>query len=205
LLYIAPEQIQGKPTDERTDMFALGAILYEMLTGRKAFEADNPASVIAAVLERDLQQVSLARQDVSPAIDRVIGRCLAKSPDARWQSAADLASELRWLRDAGAAPVRPPAVRSRGVGGYRYRSGAENAQGNWPLQDPVAARRLVPSAAAARRIASEPGRDVRPRSPQPAKGWNPPGTTTRAIRGHLFGLERDASDKSTLLAFLRSL
>jgi Tol biopolymer transport system component len=113
LLYMAPEQIQGKPTDQRTDIFALGTLLYEMLTRRKAFEADNPASVIAAVLERDPQQVSLARQDASPALDRVIGRCLAKSPDARWQSAADLASELRWLRDAPAAAVRPPAGHSR--------------------------------------------------------------------------------------------
>jgi eukaryotic-like serine/threonine-protein kinase len=110
LPYMAPEQIQGRPTDERTDIFALGATLYEMLTRRKAFEADNPASVIAAVLERDPPQVSLARHDVPSAIDRVIGRCLAKSPEARWQSGADLASELRWLREAPDPMVTQPGV-----------------------------------------------------------------------------------------------
>jgi Tol biopolymer transport system component len=89
-------------------------ILYEMLTRRQPFEADNPASMIAAVLDRDPPQVSLERADVPAALDRVLGRCLAKAPEARWQSAADLASELRWLRDASAARVHPPtAPRSR--------------------------------------------------------------------------------------------
>lgn len=113
LPYMSPEQIQGKPVDERTDIFALGAILYEMLTRRKAFDADNPASVIATVLERDPPPVTPELQDLPAAIDRVLGRCLAKSPDARWQSAADLASELRWLRDAPASPIRVSAPRSR--------------------------------------------------------------------------------------------
>ena len=113
LSYMAPEQIQGKPADERTDIFALGTILYEMLTQRKPFEADNPASVIAAVLEREPQQVSSARDDVPAAIDRVIARGLAKAPDARWQSAADLASELRWLRDSPAVTIHPPDTGSR--------------------------------------------------------------------------------------------
>ena len=112
LLYMAPEQIQGKPPDERTDLFALGAILYEMLTGRKAFEADNPASVIAAILERDPPAVSTQCGEVPAAIDRVLGRCFAKSPDARWQSAADLASELRWLR-GGPAPAVGAAALAR--------------------------------------------------------------------------------------------
>ena len=110
LPYMSPEQIQGKPTGERTDIFALGAMLFEMLTRKKAFEADNPASVIAAVLERDPPPVSAERGEVPAAIDRVLGRCLAKAPDARWQSAADLASELRWLRDAPAPIVDTPAV-----------------------------------------------------------------------------------------------
>jgi serine/threonine protein kinase/Tol biopolymer transport system component len=114
LPYMAPEQIQGKTTDERTDIFALGTILYEMLTRRKAFEADNPASVIAAVLEREPPPVAAERDDVPAAIDRVLGRCLAKSADVRWQSAADLASELRWLRDAPASSAHVSAApRSR--------------------------------------------------------------------------------------------
>jgi len=114
LPYMSPEQIQGTPTDERTDIFALGAMLFEMLTRKKAFEADNPASVIAAVLERDPPPVSAERGEVPAAIDRVLGRCLAKAPDARWHSAADLASELRWLRDAPASTTRMnTAPRSR--------------------------------------------------------------------------------------------
>jgi Tol biopolymer transport system component len=111
LPYMSPEQIQGKPTDERTDIFALGAMLFEMLTRTRAFDADNPARVIAAVLEHDPPPVSVGRGDVPAAVDRVLGRCLAKSPDARWQSAADLASELRWVRDTPAAAIRPPAAR----------------------------------------------------------------------------------------------
>jgi Tol biopolymer transport system component/tRNA A-37 threonylcarbamoyl transferase component Bud32 len=110
LHYMAPEQIQGKPTDERTDIFALGAMVHEMLTRRKAFEADNPASVFAALLDREPPPVSVERNDAPAALDRVIGRCLAKSPEARWQSAADLASELRWLRDAPAVSARAPTA-----------------------------------------------------------------------------------------------
>jgi Tol biopolymer transport system component len=88
-----------------------------MLTRRKAFDADNPASVIGAVLERDPPAVTSERQDLPAAIDRVLGRCLAKSPDARWQSAADLASELRWLREA-------PASTAPTTGASRSRSRA---------------------------------------------------------------------------------
>jgi serine/threonine protein kinase/Tol biopolymer transport system component len=131
LPYMSPEQIQGKPTDERTDIFALGAIVYEMLTRRRAFEADNPASVIAAVLERDPPQVSLERGDVPAAIDRVLGRCLAKSPDGRWQSASDLASELRWLREAPAPTTPVPAA----------------PQSRWPQRVAVAAIVLAAGAA----------------------------------------------------------
>jgi hypothetical protein len=108
LHYMASEQIEGKTTDERTDIFALGAILYEMLTGRKAFESDNPASAIAAVVERD-PQMCPERNDLPAGLGRVIARCLAKSPDARWPKAADLASELRWLRDRPPAAFRSPA------------------------------------------------------------------------------------------------
>jgi serine/threonine protein kinase/Tol biopolymer transport system component len=111
LPYMAPEQIQGQPTDERTDIFALGAILFEMLTRARAFDGDNPAGVIAAVLERDRPRIPAQRADLPPATNRVIERCLAKSPDARWPTAADLASELRWLRDMPAQSVHTPAVR----------------------------------------------------------------------------------------------
>ncbi|HYT75570.1 MAG TPA: serine/threonine-protein kinase, partial [Vicinamibacterales bacterium] len=97
LQYMAPEQLEGREADARTDIFALGVVLYEMVTGRKAFEAKTHASLIAAILEREAPPVS-AVQPVAPAsLDRIVRKCLAKDPDARWQSAGDLADELRWI------------------------------------------------------------------------------------------------------------
>jgi serine/threonine protein kinase len=73
--------LQGKPVDSRSDLFGFGCVLYEMLTGKRAFEGENPASVIAAVLERE--PVPL---EISPPLDRVVGRCLAKDPDLRFKT-----------------------------------------------------------------------------------------------------------------------
>jgi Tol biopolymer transport system component len=93
--YMAPEQLQGRPTDERADIFALGAILHEMLTGRRAFDGDSTASVIAAIVERTPAPLSDLRADVPAAVEWVVARCLEKQPDDRWQSAADLGAYLR--------------------------------------------------------------------------------------------------------------
>ncbi len=107
--YMAPEQIEGGPIDSRTDIFALGAVLYEMVTGRKAFDGGSQASLIAAILERDPPRVS-SLQPLAPAtLDRVISTCLAKDPDKRWQSAADLGTALRWA-------VEPPANEAASAG-----------------------------------------------------------------------------------------
>ena len=112
LQYMSPEQLQGKPVDGRTDIFAVGAILHEMLTGRKAFEADSPAGVIAAVLEHVPPSVKALRADVPAALDWVVAQCLNKVAEDRWQSAADLARHLRWI-DASRTAVDPqPARRS---------------------------------------------------------------------------------------------
>jgi Tol biopolymer transport system component/predicted Ser/Thr protein kinase len=89
--YMAPEQLQGKPVDARSDLFSFGCVLYEMLTGKRAFEGENPASVIAAVLEREP-----APLEISPPLDRVVERCLAKDPDRRFQTAIDLKTALNW-------------------------------------------------------------------------------------------------------------
>ena len=85
---MAPEQLEGQEADARTDIFAFGAVLYEMLTGRKAFEGKSHASLIGAILEHDPAPVSTLVPSAPAALDRVVRKCLAKSPDDRWQSAA---------------------------------------------------------------------------------------------------------------------
>jgi len=94
--YMAPEQLAAENIDARTDIFALGSVLYEMITNEKAFRGTTQASVIAAILERDSSSVS--RQVLTPpGVDRLVRKCLRKNPDERWQSARDLGDELRWL------------------------------------------------------------------------------------------------------------
>ena len=84
--YMAPEQIEGRAIDARTDIFAFGAMLYEMVTGRKAFEGNSQASLMAAIVEREPPRLS-AVQPLAPAgLDRVLAMCLAKDPDDRWQT-----------------------------------------------------------------------------------------------------------------------
>jgi serine/threonine protein kinase/Tol biopolymer transport system component len=105
--YMAPEQLEGKRVDGRTDIFALGAVLYEMATGQPAFQAPSKASLIAAILGRPATPVSVARQAatgedfVPPLLDDIVAKCLAKNPDERWQAASDLCQALKW------AGVRP--------------------------------------------------------------------------------------------------
>ena len=101
LQYMAPEQLEGKPADARTDVFAFGALLYEMLTGRKAFEGTSQASLISAILSSDPPPITVLQPLSPPALDRVVKKCLAKDPDERWQSAHDLTSELTWIAESG--------------------------------------------------------------------------------------------------------
>jgi serine/threonine protein kinase len=99
LPYASPEQLRGERVDTRTDIFAFGALLFEMLTGSRPFTADSQAGLIAAVLEHDAPPVS-GRQPLTPAsLDRIVQKCLAKNPDDRWQTARDLRSELVWVRE----------------------------------------------------------------------------------------------------------
>jgi serine/threonine protein kinase len=99
LPYTSPEQLRGEKVDTRTDIFAFGALLYEMLTGSRPFAADSQAGLVAAVLEHDPPPVS-DRQPPTPAsLDRIVLKCLEKHPDERWQTARDLKSELVWVRD----------------------------------------------------------------------------------------------------------
>jgi eukaryotic-like serine/threonine-protein kinase len=102
LQYMAPEQIKGKKTDARTDLFAFGAVLYQMLTGARAFQGDGDADVMVAILERDPPPVSSQQPLATPALDRIVSTCLAKDPDDRWQTARDLLRELTWVADTKA-------------------------------------------------------------------------------------------------------
>ena len=110
LQYMAPEQVEGQEADTRTDIFAFGATVYEMVTGKKAFEGKSSASLVGAILKDDPRPIT-ALQPVSPlALDRVVMKCLAKDPEARWHSAHDLHDELKWIANGG-DQVRVPASR----------------------------------------------------------------------------------------------
>jgi serine/threonine protein kinase len=99
--YMAPEQLEGKEADARTDIFALGEVIYEMATGKAAFGGMTRASLIAAILTSDPQPMAALQPMMPAALERVIRKCLAKDPDERWQSASDLAAELRWIAESG--------------------------------------------------------------------------------------------------------
>ena len=119
--YMAPEQVEGKPADPRSDIFALGAVLYEMATGKRAFEGKTPASAMAAVLERDPAPISSIQPMTPPAFERLVKTCLAKDPDDRWQTAHDVKLQLRQIIEAGsqitssATVVVSPRKRTRAL------------------------------------------------------------------------------------------
>ena len=112
--YMAPEQVEGLDTDARTDIFALGALLYEMLTGRKAFEGKSQASLISAILSSEPRPIAELRPMTPIRVGRIVRRCLAKDPDNRWQSARDIVLELSSLNDDIDAP--PPIATASRVG-----------------------------------------------------------------------------------------
>ena len=111
--YMAPEQLEGREADTRTDIFAFGAVVYEMVTGKKAFEGKSQASLIGAIMHAEPPSLT-ALQPLTPrTLDRMIRKCLAKDPEQRWQSVQDLASELRWIVDAPPEIPASPALLSR--------------------------------------------------------------------------------------------
>ncbi len=101
LQYMAPEQLEAKEADARTDIFAFGAVVFEMATGKRAFEGKSSASIMAKILESNPPPISSLQPVTPPALDHVVRRCLAKDPDERWQSAKDICEQLRWISDSG--------------------------------------------------------------------------------------------------------
>jgi serine/threonine protein kinase len=117
--YMAPEQLEGHEADARTDIFAFGAVVYEMLTGKRAFAASTQASLIAAILKDTPPLVSAVQPLALPLVDHIVGRCLAKDPDERWQAASDVMRELKWIADAPASVASNDALARTSVRWWR--------------------------------------------------------------------------------------
>ena len=117
LQYMSPEQLDGKPVDARSDVFAFGATLYEMLTGVRPFDGDGQASVIGAILKDEPAPLREVRPGLPRQLDRLVRTCLAKDPNDRWQTMRDLKRELRWLAQAGGDADEPPETASVPAGG----------------------------------------------------------------------------------------
>jgi hypothetical protein len=108
--YMAPEQVRGQPLDARADLFALGAVIYEMLTGRRAFQRDTAAETMTAILKEDPPDLTSARADLPPALDRIVRHCLEKSPTERFESARDVAFALESLSGSSAGSGAAAAI-----------------------------------------------------------------------------------------------
>lgn len=109
LQYMAPEQVEGREVDARTDIFAFGVVVYEMVAGKKAFDGKSQASLIAKILETEPPPISSLQPMTPPALDRIVKKCLAKEPEKRWQAASDLADELKWIAETRSETARTTA------------------------------------------------------------------------------------------------
>src|SRR6202790_2460025 len=122
LQYMAPEQLEGREVDARTDIFAFGAVVYEMTTGKRAFEGKSQASVISAIMSSDPAPMTSLQPMTPPALDRVVKRCLAKETDERWQSANDLTNELKWIAEGDSQIGLAPTTSAKGVRTLEWRA-----------------------------------------------------------------------------------
>jgi serine/threonine protein kinase len=117
--YMSPEQLRGRQSDPRSDIFSFGALLYEMLTGRRAFRGDSPADTVAAILREDPADPALTNRHLPAGLDRILRRCLEKDPEKRFYSAHDLAFDLEAISDVSASSPVPSAARVREPGSRR--------------------------------------------------------------------------------------
>ena len=111
LQYMAPEQLEGQDAEARTDLFALGTVIYEMVTGRKAFEGEGQASLVSAIMLSGPRSMTSLKPMTPPTLERAIHRALAKAPDDRWDTAHDFAAALEWAsasEQRDAPPARKP-------------------------------------------------------------------------------------------------
>jgi serine/threonine protein kinase len=113
--YMAPEQLQGKPADHRSDVFSLGVVLYQMVTGEHPFPGATTAEVQAAILKEEAPGLSRANPEVPPLLERLVGRCLEKRPEDRFQSARDLLFALEELSTGQVPTRRPRTIPRRGI------------------------------------------------------------------------------------------
>ena len=148
--YMAPEQIEGHEVDARTDIFSFGVVLYEMLCGRRPFAGDSRASLMAAIVAAEPPALSSLQPRTPASLERLILRCLAKDPDDRWQTARDLAAELRWIarggfgRNHGSARPDSPASSRRSLGRRRGRgAGRRRVCGDGAVDAAQTCRRRV--------------------------------------------------------------
>ena len=202
--YMAPEQIEAREVDARTDIFAFGCVLYELLTGHRAFEGKTSSSVMAAVLATKPRPIEELVPLTPPALERIVSRCLAKDPEDRWQTARDVAAELQWVSQGGSKvglPGRrhrpPPRARRPGVG--RVRAGgaggrrrfavawtrrAPEPRAGRPLSADLAAKRAEPEPAGG--LARRPAHRLCRRRRRQAADLDPPARFARraAAAGH---------------------
>jgi len=120
--YMSPEQVEGRELDGRSDIFSLGSVLYEMVTGQRAFEGKSRLSIASAILEKEPAPITTLKPLAPPALDHAIRGCLAKDPNDRWQTARDLSLELKWIGEAG-SQAGAPAVPGRSRWSVRERIG----------------------------------------------------------------------------------
>jgi len=201
--YMAPEQLEGRGVDARTDIFAFGAVVYEMATGKRAFEGKTQASVISAIMSSDPVPMSSLQPMTPPALDRVVKRCLVKEADERWQSANDLANELKWIAEAGSQVGLGPTSQTKGIhalgrreliigAGTLLTGGAIASLATWNLKP------APPQAVTRTTINLPPGRALAGFESGPAVAISPDGT-------HLAYVARERGTQQIYLRAMDSL